>query len=209
MLETIMGIISITSFVSLDGVMQSGGSPTEDASGGFKHGGWFIPFADETFGGFIVGILERTDALLLGRNTYEIFASYWPKVTDPNDPVAASLNKAHKHVVTTRGGLSWGPATAVSGELASEIKKLKASFSGELQVHGSARLARSLLEAGLVEVLNLVVAPVILGEGKRLFGAKDAGAWSLVSSQKTGSGLLLNRYERAGEIQHATAPAPR
>src|SRR5262245_35293715 len=131
-----MGIVSVTSFVSLDGVMQAPGGAKEDTSNGFEHGGWFMPLVDQTFGDFITRVFERPAAFLLGRKTYDIFASYWPKVTDPKDPIAAGLNKAHKYVVTSRGNLGWGPATAVGSNLPAEIAKLKAAHAGEIQVHG-------------------------------------------------------------------------
>jgi dihydrofolate reductase len=204
----LMGIISVTSFVSLDGVMQSPGAPTEDPSGGFTHGGWFIPFVDDAFGSFIVGILQRPAALLLGRKTYDIFAAHWPLVTNPNDPIAAALNARHKYVVTHRPGLEWGPATALGSDLRAEVAKLKSSIDGEIQVHGSAQLASALLEARLVDRLNLVVAPVMLGSGKRLFGPKGSSAWALTGSQRTGNGLVLSTYEPAGEVKHASAPPP-
>jgi len=203
-----MGTIVLTSFISLDGVMQSPGGPSEDTSNGFRDGGWLIPFADPQFGEFMGGIFQRPSAFLLGRKTYDIFASHWPKVTDPNDPVAGSLNALQKYVVTSRAGLDWGPVTAIGSSLPAEVAKLKAKHTGEIQVHGSAKLACSLLAAGLVDSMNLVVAPVLLGDGKRLFGPMGSSAWRLASSRKSDSGLLLNSYQRAGEVQHANAPAP-
>ena len=203
-----MGTIVLTSFISLDGVMQSPGGPTEDPSGDFKDGGWLIPFADVQFGEFVGGIFQRPSAFLLGRRTYDIFASHWPKVTDPNDPVAASLNALQKYVVTSRAGLDWGPVTAIGSNLPAEIAKLKAMHPGEIQVHGSAKLACSLLEAGLVDSMNLVLAPLLLGSGKRLFGLNGSSAWALASSRKSDSGMLLNCYQRAGAVGHANAPAP-
>ncbi len=200
-----MGTISVTAFISIDGVMQSPGAPQEDPSGGFKHGGWLVPFFDQAFGEFIAGVFAKQAAFLLGRNTYELFASYWPKVTDPNDLVATKLNSLPKYVVTKRPGLGWGPVTAVTLE---GLAKLKASVDGELQVHGSAQLARSLLGAGLVDSMNLIIAPVLLGAGKRLFGAEGTSGWSLTSSQKTSTGLIINQYRRAGAVQQGAVPPP-
>ncbi|MBL0276677.1 MAG: dihydrofolate reductase family protein [Anaeromyxobacter sp.] len=200
-----MGTISVTAFISIDGVMQGPGSPQEDPSGGFTSGGWVVPFIDEVFGDFMTGVFATQAGFLLGRATYDIFASHWPKVTDPADLVATKLNTLPKYVVTTRPGLDWGPVTAVPLE---GIARLKASVDGELQVHGSPQLARSLLGAGLVDSMNLLVFPVILGSGKRLFGAEGTSGWALTSSQRSGTGLVINQYRRAGAVPQGTVPPP-
>jgi dihydrofolate reductase len=201
-----MGTISVTAFISIDGVMQSPGGPQEDPSNGFVHGGWLVPFFDQTFGEFMSGVFANQAAFLLGRNTYDIFASHWPKVTDPADLVATKLNTLPKHVVTTRPGLSWGPVSAVA---MGGIARLKASTDGEIQVHGSPQLARSLLGAGLVDSMNLITAPVLLGSGKRLFGAEGTSGWSLASSEKSGTGLLISQYRRAGAVKQGLVPSPK
>lgn len=200
-----MGTISVTAFISIDGVMQAPGSPEEDPSNGFTSGGWVVPFIDGVFGDFMDGVFATQAGFLLGRATYDIFASHWPKVTDPGDLVATKLNTLPKYVVTTRPGLGWGPVTALPLE---GVSRLKASIDGELQVHGSPQLARSLLGAGLVDTMNLLVFPVLLGSGKRLFGAEGTSGWTLASSQRSGNGLVINQYRRAGAVQQGTVPPP-
>lgn len=202
-----MGTLSVTSFISLDGVMQAPGLPDEDRSNGFTHGGWLVPYMDEAFGSFMAGIFESPAAFLLGRKTYDIFASYWPKVTQGEDVhVAKKLDGLHKYVVTSHSGTSWGPVTPLGADLEAEISKVKSKHTGEIQVHGSAQLARSLLGAGLVDKLNLVIAPVLLGAGKRLFGTDGSSGWTLIRSQKSSSGLLLNQLTYAGEVKHGAVP---
>jgi dihydrofolate reductase len=198
--------LTMTSFMTLDGVMQAPGGPDEDRSGGFVHGGWLAPYAgDEQFGRFIVGIFSRPSAFLLGRRTYQIFASYWPKVTDPADPIAAPLNRLPKYVASrTLDRVEWAGSTLVR-DVEHEVARLKQQPGGELQVHGSPGLAQTLLRGELLDELNLVIAPIILGTGKRLFepGALPA-AFEPVGTQGTSKGLVFATYCRKGRPTYGT-----
>ena len=137
-----MGQLTMTAFVTLDGVMQAPGGPDEDRSGGFAHGGWLVPHVDEDMGRIITAIFARADAFLLGRGTYQIFASWWPKVTDPKDPVASALNRLPKHVAsTTLKSVDWQGASLVRGEVVPAVADLKRRYPREIQVHGSPGLA--------------------------------------------------------------------
>lgn len=192
--------IAVTQFVSLDGVSQGPGAADEDTSDGFRRGGWFVPHLDATFVQQASEWLELADGLLLGRRTYEAFARDWPQITDPADPFAERMNALPKYVVTstlTEG--SWDPTTVLRGDPVETVGPLRSRSGGELQVHGSARLAGSLLAAGLVDVLRLVVAPTIVGEGRRLLAhpGTDVGL-RLVRRDATPAGLLLLEYETTG-----------
>ncbi|UUN30125.1 dihydrofolate reductase family protein [Streptomyces sp. FIT100] len=166
-----MAKLSLTQFVTLDGVYQAPGGPKEDTRGGFTHGGWSFPYADDDFGAFITGVFDRVGAFLLGRRTYDIFAGAWPRVTDESDPVASRLNSLPKYVVsTTLDKAEWHNSTIVSGDVAAEVARLKRELpDGELQIHGSGALARSLMAHDLIDEMHLLVYPVVLGSGLRLF----------------------------------------
>jgi dihydrofolate reductase len=204
-----MGILSITTFVSLDGVMQAPGGATEDTAGGFAHGGWVIPHFDAPMGAFMSEVFSRAGAFLLGRGTYEIFASHWPKVTDPDDPIAGPLNRLPKYVASrSLAQADWAGSTVVRDPVA-ELAGLTAGLDGELQVHGSAGLAASLLRAGVVDALNLLTFPVVLGAGKRLFpNAGASAAWALVAHSVSPGGVVMARYRRSGAVPQAEAPPP-
>jgi dihydrofolate reductase len=192
--------LTITTFLSVDGVYQGPGGPDEDRSGGFDRGGWLVPHFDEATGQFMNEVFENVDAFLLGRRTYEIFAASWPKVTDPQDPVASRLNTLPKYVVsTTLRSADWQNSTVINGDIAAEVARLKETPGRELQVHGSGALARTLLENDLVDELWLLVFPVIVGAGRRLF--PDAGVATglrLVDSRTTGSGVAIHVYQPTG-----------
>jgi dihydrofolate reductase len=191
--------LTATTFISLDGVYQGPGGPNEDTRGGFTLGGWTVPFFDDETGAFMDEVFGHVDEFLLGRRTYEIFASAWPSVTDPGDPIASKLNGLPKHVVsTTLTDPSWhNTSVAAFGDVAA----LKARDGDELQVHGSGALLASLLGAGLVDRLRLLVFPVVLGQGLRLFreGVVAPSAWTLAGSRTTSSGVTIQELDHAGE----------
>lgn len=194
----------VGTFVTLDGVMQAPGSPDEDRDGGFQHGGWLVPYFDETFLGIMTVWTTRAGAFLLGRKTYEIFAASWPNATDPADENAAALNTRPKYVASrTLTTLSWNNSHLLTGNIAEEVAKLKAHDDGELQVHGSSELLQTLLRHDLVDTLRIWQFPVVVGVGKRLFGAGTTPrAFRLVETQQTAPGAVLHVYERAGSLKY-------
>ncbi|WP_329454887.1 dihydrofolate reductase family protein [Streptomyces sp. NBC_01497] len=173
-----MAEITATTFVSLDGVMQAPGGPSEDTSDGFRHGGWSVPYGDETFGSYVVEEFARADGFLLGRRTYDIFAAYWPRITDPANPVASALNSLPKYVVSgTLTDPAWHRTTVLGGDPVAAVKKLKEQPGREIQIHGSGALIRSLFGQGVIDLYRVLVFPVYLGGGGRLFpdGAPPIG----------------------------------
>jgi len=204
-----MSKVLVTTFLSLDGVMQAPGGPDEDRSGGFDHGGWLVPFADEDMMRFVVEWIARADGFLLGRETYEIFAAHWPGVTDPDDLVARALNTLPKYVAsTTLDKVEWNNSTLIQGNVVEEITKLKRGPGKELQVHGSGGLAQTLIENDLVDEYRLWSFPVILGRGKRLFGEGTLPTTlELVDSQTTSAGVAIHTYRRAGEMRYGSVEA--
>jgi dihydrofolate reductase len=195
-----MGKLTATSFATLDGVMQAPGGPTEDRSGGVEHGGWVIPHFDEALGGFMVEVFGRDGALLLGRGTRQIFAGHWPSVADPADPVAGPLNRLPKFVASRTIERADGAGSAIVRDAAGEVAQLKGRVQGELQVHGSPGLLQSLLREALVDELNLVTFPVVLGGGKRLLeGGAAPSAFELTGSRATAKGGVVSTYRRAGK----------
>jgi dihydrofolate reductase len=204
--------VVVTQFVTLDGVSQGPGSATEDTTGGFERGGWFVPYLDEAFVRQASDWLDLADGLLLGRRTYEAFARDWPQITDPDDPFTVRMNTLPKYVVTnTLPKGAWNPTTVLRGDASESVAALKEQPGRELQVHGSSRLAASLLAAGLVDTLRLAVAPVVIGQGRQLLPLQGASVGlRLVDHQRTPGGLLLLEYEVAGPAplaEYAGSPA--
>jgi dihydrofolate reductase len=192
-----MRIVAVNTFMSLDGVMQAPGGPDEDPTGGFTHGGWAVNYFDEE----MMGRMEQSGPyeLLLGRGTYEIFAAHWPYA---EGPIADQLNGTRKHVAsTTLERVEWSNSTLISGDVAEYVEKLKSEDGPEVQVHGSPGLIQTLLRHNLVDELRLWIFPVVLGTGKRFFGSGTIpAALKLVDSKVSGSGVTINIYEPAGDI---------
>jgi dihydrofolate reductase len=198
-MEKPMAELTITTFLTLDGVMQAPGGPSEDTSGAFVHGGWLVPYADADMGTFMLEVFAKADAFLLGRGTYEIFAAHWPRVTDAADPVATALNALPKYVASkTLERADW-QGTTVIRDVLGEVARLKQHYTREIQVHGSPGLAQTLLANDLVDVYHLLHFPVVLGQGKRLFGAGTVpAALKLTATQTTSAGVVISSYQRAG-----------
>jgi dihydrofolate reductase len=197
-----MAILTITTMLSLDGVMQAPGAPDEDRSGGFSHGGWVFPLVDEEGMKMTIDTFSRADAFLLGRGTYDIFAAYWPRVTDPADPIAGPLNALPKFVASNRvSSFSWNNSHHVR-DVVKEVPELKKRFTKELQVHGSHGLAQTLIEHNLIDEYRLLIFPVVLGTGKRLFGnGAMPASLKLVRTSTTRSGVVLAVYRPAGALK--------
>jgi dihydrofolate reductase len=197
-----MAELTLTTFLTLDGVMQAPGGPEEDTSGGFPHGGWLVPHFDDDMGKTMDEVFQKADAFLLGRTTYDIFAAYWPRITAPDDLIAFKLNTLPKHVASrTRTKFSWNETSLVR-DVAKEVVELKKRYPREVQVHGSCGLAQTLIENGLVDEYRLLTFPVVLGMGKRLFGAGAMPAMlSLVRSSTTSTGVIVSVYRRAGNLK--------
>jgi dihydrofolate reductase len=201
-------------FVSLDGVMQAPGGPPEDPSGGFTHGGWTVPYWDEPMGRFMDEMFSGPFDLLLGRRTYEIFAAHWPFVGS-GDPIAERFNAVTKYVATSSAQpLAWQNSVALGGDVAAAIGRLKQEDGPTLLTQGSSVLLQTLLAHDLIDEFRLLVFPVILGTGKRLFGGgAKPGALTLTAASVSTSGVTMSVYERAGaisigsfELEHPSEP---
>jgi dihydrofolate reductase len=200
--------LTTTTMVTVDGVMQGLGAPDEDRRGGFERGGWVAPVFDDEAMTFLNEVYARADAFLFGRQTYEIFAGSWGTWDDPGDsPVWTALNTRPKYVAsTTLTDPIWANTTVLSSDVAAAVGELKAEPGGELQVHGSGRLIRSLLGEDLVDEMNLLICPVAVGQGTRLF--PEAGpdiALDLVESRSTPKGVTIQVYRPTGRPQYANA----
>jgi dihydrofolate reductase len=203
-----MKLTTITN-VSVDGVMQGLGGPDEDRRGGFERGGWALPLFVDEAAAFLYEVYQRADAFLFGRRTYEIFAGYWGVMADSDNPIAAALNTRPKYVAsTTLTDPRWADTTVLSGDVAAAVGELKAKLGGELQVHGSGELVRWLLDNHLVDEITLLIYPLVVGQGTRLF--PDTGpdtALELVDSRATRSGVTIQVYRPTGRPQYAPATA--
>jgi len=191
--------IIVLSFISLDGIMQAPGGPEEDTSGGFKCGGWTVPYFDDFSGKVMEGQMKQPFCLLLGRKTYDIFASYWPQ----HESSWPGVNEATKYVVSNSlTKPKWQNSIVISGDVAGELKKLKAQEGPDLQVHGSGKLIQTLLQNDLVDELWLKTFPITLGSGKRLFAEGTIpAAFKLMDSKVSPSGVIFANYTRAGEVK--------
>ena len=191
--------IIVLTFLTLDGVMQAPGGPEEDTSGNFTYGGWTVPYFDEFLGQVMGEQMSKPFALLLGRKTFEIFASYWPQ----HEEDWPGINEATKYVASnTLTRHEWENSVFIKGNVAEEIMKLKAQAGPDIQVHGSGNLIQTLLEHDLVDEFWLKIFPVTLGKGKRLF---DQGtipaAFMLRGSKSSPSGVIVASFARAGEVK--------
>jgi len=194
--------LSVSTFVTLDGVMQAPGGPDEDPTGGFTEGGWQVGYWDDKMGEVMGAAMAEPKDLLLGRKTYEIFAAHWPFAGE-DDPTAAAMNNATKYVASrTLTSLDWQNSVLLEGDVAQAIARLKESDGREIQVVGSSNLVQTLLKNRLVDEFSIWIHPVVVGKGKRLFeeGAPPFGL-ELVDSQVSTTGVFMNTYRPAGEIK--------
>jgi dihydrofolate reductase len=200
--------IITTTFVTLDGVMQAPGAPGEDRSGGFEHGGWQAAVVDPSLGDAINELLAPPFAMLLGRTTYEIFASYWPK-QDPTNAISKVFNEAAKFVVSHNAfEPEWVHTTVISSDVPAALRQLKADDGPDIIVWGSGGLIQTLLREQLVDRMHVWTHPVTVGAGKRLFGAGTPSAtWTLVKSRVGDGGVIVATYELAGALVTGTMGA--
>jgi dihydrofolate reductase len=205
---TMVRKLIVSEFLTLDGVMQAPGDVDEDREGGFKHGGWQDGLFDDDLGGAIGEIFDETDALLLGRKTYDLFADFWPTA---DDAFAAVMNGMPKYVATTTltEPLAWQNTTLLKGDVADAVAALKNEPGKAIQVIGSSVLVQSLAKRGLVDEYRLQVHPIVIGSGKRLFGETDAPMrLRLSDSRTTPKGVLILTYEPIGEAAAGETRAP-
>jgi dihydrofolate reductase len=195
--------LKVSTFVTLDGVMQAPGGPDEDRSGGFTHGGWSVGYWDDQMGRIMGEFMAPPFELLLGRRTYEIFAAYWPHSTEPG---ADALNSARKHVASrTLRSVVWNNSTLIKGDVATYVSELKQQSGPEIQVHGSGDLLQTLLKNELVDEFHVWTFPVVLGAGRRLFGEGAIPAGLEVEAVTTSTtGVVIATYERVGAIKYGS-----
>ena len=194
----------VNTFVTLDGVMQAPGGPEEDQDGGFEHGGWSFGYWDEQMQNVMGDLMGKPFDLVLGRRTYDIFAAYWPH--HPDEPGAEPLNNATKHVAsTTLRQLDWENSHLIEGEVPDGIRALKAQDGPELQVHGSANLLQTLIEQGLVDEFRLMIFPLVLGKGKRLFdGGTVPAGFDVTRSETSSTGVISATYRTGADIKYGS-----
>ena len=201
--------LTVTSHLTLDGVMQSNGMPEPELNDGFAQGGWQVPYFDPDLDRLTADWIAAADAFLLGRRTYELFANYWSQVTDPGDPRATRLNALPKYVVsTTLDRVPWNNSTLLQGDVAEQVAQVKSLPGSELQVHGSAELVRTLMKHDLIDEYRLLIHPVVLGDGKRLFAhGTTPAALELIDTRTTSRGVVAHIYHpsRATAIRRGHA----
>jgi dihydrofolate reductase len=195
--------VVVTTFLTLDGVMQAPGGPEEDPSGGFTYGGWSVNYWDDQMSQEMAEFMGRPFELLLGRKTYEIFAAYWPHSTEPG---ADALNSARKHVAsTTLRSVDWSNSTLIKGDVKEYVANLKKQSGPEIQVHGSGQLIQTLLEHDLVDEFHLLIFPIVLGSGKRLFAEGTIpAAFKSVDVKTSSTGVIIATSQRAGAVKYGS-----
>ncbi|PSH68219.1 dihydrofolate reductase [Phyllobacterium brassicacearum] len=194
--------VIVGAFVSLDGIMQAPGGPHEDPVGGFKYGGWLVPYFDETLGEAVGEMFEKPFDLLLGRKTYDIFAAHWP-YAGADDPIGFTFNRIAKYVATRNPGLKlgWQNSQPLGPDAAGAVNNLKNEEGPDLLTQGSTDFLQTLFSNELVDELNVFIFPVVLGSGKKLFGeGTNPTALKLVSSKVSGTGVTINKYVRGGQV---------
>jgi dihydrofolate reductase len=193
----------VSTFISLDGVMQAPGGPEEDTTGGFTFGGWTFPHFDQALGGAMGEIFGRPFDLLLGRKTYEIFAAYWPYVTDPNNPIAGLFNKVTKYVASrAKPKLAWQNSQWLGEDTVAALNKLKGEDGPDLLVQGSGDFLQTLWKNALVDEFSVLTFPLVLGKGKRLFASGTApSGLKLIKSQSFPTGVIVANYRPDGAVK--------
>ena len=196
--------IIVNAFLTLDGVMQAPGGPDEDRESGFLHGGWQTPYVDPVMGRLVTEGIADADGFLLGRKTYDIFANYWPKVTDPNNPIATALNSRPKYVVSrSLERVSWNNSSLIKGDVVAELRKLRQQPGRTVHTWGSTDLLQTLQKNDLIDEYRLFIFPVVLGAGKRLFGSGTAPvALKQLESVTSDKGATFHRFERGGKPEY-------
>jgi dihydrofolate reductase len=187
--------VVVSEFLTLDGVMQAPGGKEEDTSGGFQHGGWQQELFDDVFGQYVMEAFETSDGMLLGRRTYDIFAAYWPTATE--EPIATIMNSAKKYVASTTlaSPLEWQNSELLEGDAAEAVRRLKEQPGKDLTVIGSGEFAQTLIDGDLVDEYRLMIHPIVVGGGKRLFrDGNPLNRLTLVDSKTTTTGVLLLTY---------------
>jgi len=198
--------IIVNAFVTLDGVMQAPGGPEEDPEGGFLHGGWQAPYTDDVLGQRVIEGIADADGFLLGRKTYDIFAGYWPKVTDPDNPIASALNSRPKYVCSrSLERVTWNNSRLVKGDVVAELRKLREQPGQTLQTWGSTEVLQMLMKNDLVDEYRVFIFPVVLGSGKRLFGSGTIPvALKQVESVTSSKGGMYHRFVPSGKPKYGT-----
>lgn len=196
--------VIVNAFLTLDGVMQAPGGPDEDPEGGFSHGGWQAPYVDDVMGQLVIEGFTDADGFLLGRKTYDIFANYWPKVTDPNNSIATALNSRPKYVLSrSLERVTWNNSSLIKGDAVAELRKLRQQPGRTLHTWGSTEVLQTLLKNDLIDEYRLFIFPVVLGSGKRLFGSGTVpAALKQVKSVASGKGGTYYRFERGGKPEY-------
>jgi dihydrofolate reductase len=202
--------IIVATFTSLDGVMQAPGGPEEDPTGGFAFGGWTAPHFDPALGGAMGEIFGRPFALLLGRKTYDIFAAYWPYVTDPNHPIAGAFNRTTKYVASrSKPKLTWQNSQLLGDDAVAALEQVKSEDGPDLLVQGSSDFLQTLWKNGLVDEFTVLTFPLVLGKGKRLFGdGATPGGLKLVKWSSSPTGVIVARYVPDGAVKTGSFASP-